>query len=287
MQPFASPEAKDCIVFRQPFWQSVVMQPKTEEFLNLLLWSADKLVRPTFRNLTDSYEAWAYRSGLLRQITQLEKNQLVERDPKSPDDRLYRLTELGRLHVLGGRDPEAQWSRYWDGQWRLVLFDMPMERHVQRGRLRRYLRARGFGYLQGSVWVTPDPMRGEREVLAGGEINVESLLLLEARPCSGESDTQIVAGAWDFGAINRHYGRHLKLLEQRPDVVLHNSTVARALQRWAAEERTAWQAAVEIDPLLPKHLLPPDYLGCRAWQRRIEALRQAGQQLQSFRSNSV
>jgi phenylacetic acid degradation operon negative regulatory protein len=262
------------------------MQPKTEEFLNLLLWSADKLARPTFRNLTDSYEAWAYRSGFLRQITRLEKNRWVERDPRSPCDRLYRLTELGRLHVLGGRDPAAQWSRHWDGQWRLVLFDMPMERHVQRGRLRRYLRARGFGYLQGSVWVTPDPMRGEREVLAGGEINVESLLLLEARPCSGESDAQIVTGAWDFEAINRRYGRHLKLLEQRPNVALDNGAAAKALQRWAAEERTAWQAAVEMDPLLPKRLLPADYLGCRAWQRRKEVLRQAGQQLQNFRSNS-
>jgi DNA-binding HxlR family transcriptional regulator len=171
------------------------MKPKTEEFLHLLLWSADKLMRPTFRNLTDSYEAWAYRAGLLRQVTTLEKDRLIERDPNSPSDRLYRLTELGRLHVFGGRDPEAQWSRHWDGKWRLVLFDLPMDRHVQRGRLRRYLRARGFGYLQGSVWVTPDPMRGEREILAGGEINVESLLLLEARPCAGERDEEIVAGA--------------------------------------------------------------------------------------------
>jgi hypothetical protein len=39
---------------------------KTEEFLNLLLWSAEQLMRPTFRNLTDSYEAWAYRHGLLK-----------------------------------------------------------------------------------------------------------------------------------------------------------------------------------------------------------------------------
>ena len=30
------------------------------------------LVRPTFRNLTDSYESWAYRNGLLRQVSMLE-----------------------------------------------------------------------------------------------------------------------------------------------------------------------------------------------------------------------
>lgn len=259
------------------------MQPKTEEFLNLLLWSTDMLMRPTFRNLTDSYESWAYRNGLLRQVATLEKHQLLARDLKAPEDRLYRLTEKGRLHVLGGRDPEAQWSRHWDGRWRLVLFDVPMEQHVHRGQLRRYLRARGFGCLQGSVWITPDTVHEERETLVGGKINVESLLLLEARPCSGESEAEIVAGAWDFAVINRNYARHLKLLDQRPDGPLHDSAAARALQRWAGDERSAWHAAVEIDPLLPRRLLPPDYLGCRAWQQRIEVLRQAGQQLRTFR----
>src|ERR1043165_3903506 len=128
------------------------MQPKTEELLNFLLWSADKLMRPTFRNLTDSYESWAYRNGLLPQVTKLEKQQLLERDPKSRIERLYRLTEQGRLHALGGRDPQAQWRRYWDGRWRLVLFDVPEGQNARRERLRRYLRSRAFGCLQGSVW---------------------------------------------------------------------------------------------------------------------------------------
>ena len=44
---------------------------------------------------------------------------------------------------------------------------------------------------------------------------MESLILLEARPCAGESDAEIVAGAWDFERINR-YARHLKVLAERP-----------------------------------------------------------------------
>ena len=110
------------------------MQPKTGEFLNLLLWSADLLTRPTFRNLTDSYESWAYRNGLLRQVATLEQQQFLERDASSPDDRLYRLSAQGRLHVLGGRDPEERWARPWDGQWRLVLFDVPTGQNSQRER---------------------------------------------------------------------------------------------------------------------------------------------------------
>ena len=258
------------------------MKPKTEELLNLLLWSADLLARPTFRNLTDSYEGWAYRNGLRRELGTLETLQLLERDPNALDDRLYRLTQKGRLHALGGRDPEDQWSRDWDGRWRLVLFDVPMAQHAHRGQLRRYLRGRGFGCLQGSVWITPEPVQGERAILGGGQTNVKTLLFLEAQPCTGESDAQIVTGAWDFEAINGRYARQLKLLGQRPDQPLHDQAAAKALQRWAAEERAAWHAAVRTDPLLPKRLLPPDYLGCRAWQQRIKVLRLAGQQLRTF-----
>ncbi|MBM3888112.1 MAG: hypothetical protein FJ388_03195 [Verrucomicrobia bacterium] len=258
------------------------MQPKTEEFLNSLLWIADMLMRPTFRNLTDSYESWAYRNGLMRQVTRLEKSQLVERDQKMPDERVYRLTEQGRLHALGGRDPEARWSRHWDGRWRLVLFDVPTTENTRRDALRRYLREKGFGYLQNSVWVTPDLLQDEREILAGAKVNVESLLLLEARPCSGESDAEIVAGGWDFEGINRRYAHHLKTLDERPTKPLHDAAAAKSFQRWAAEERAAWLAAVMTDPLLPERLLPPGYLGRRAWQRRVAVLREAGRQMQTF-----
>ncbi len=260
------------------------MNPKTEEFLNLLLWAGDIIARPTFRNLTGSYENWAYRSGLLKQASRLEQRQLLERDMAATTDRLYRLTSQGRLHVLGGRDPEAQWARSWDGQWRLVLFDVPTGQNAQRERLRRYLRDKGFGYLQNSVWISPDPLAQEREILAGGKINVESLVLLEARPCAGESDAEIVVGAWDFERINRRYARHLKVLAERPGGALGNDAKAKTLLRWAAAEREAWLDAVTPDPLLPGRILPSDYLGQQAWRRRVEVLREAGRQLRSFKS---
>jgi hypothetical protein len=51
-------------------------------------------------------------------------------------------------------------------------------------------------------------------------VSVASLLLLEARPCAGESGAEIVAGAWDFERINRRYARHLKILDEQPDGAL-------------------------------------------------------------------
>jgi DNA-binding transcriptional regulator PaaX len=260
------------------------VKPKTEEFLHFLLWSADHFLRPTFRNLTDSYESWAYRNGLWRQLAALEQQQLVEQTSRTPDDRVYRLTEAGRLHALGGRDPQAKWSRRWDGVWRLVMFDIPMERNTHRRKLRRYLHSRGFGCLQGSLWITPDPLVEERKTLAGGQTNVESLILFEGRTCAGEPDAQLVAGAWDWERINIRYTEHLKVLEKRPSGMLRDKEAAELLQKWAAAERVAWLAAVDLDPLLPERILPTGYLGREAWRRRTEAFAAAAQQVHAFRT---
>ena len=160
--------------------------------------------------------------------------------------------------------------------------DPRLGQNAQRERLRRYLRDNGFGYLQNSVWITPDPLAEERQILGGGKINVESLLLLEARPCAGESDAEIVAGAWDFERINRRYARHLKVLAERPGGALRNDAAAKALLRWAAAERETWLDAVTNDPLLPGRILPSDYLGQKAWRRRVEVLRDARRQRRTF-----
>jgi phenylacetic acid degradation operon negative regulatory protein len=270
-------------VFRTFILSSGALQPKTEEFLYFLLWSADQLLRPTFRNLNDSYENWAYHNGLFRQIALLEKQRFIERKSGTLDARVYRLTAQGRLHALGGRDPTVQWSRTWDGRWRLVLFDLPATQNSQRVRLRRYLRDRGFGYLQNSVWITPDPFDVEAQVFRGARIDVESLIVMEARPCAGESDAEIVAGAWDFDRINRLYEQHLKILMTKPTDKLQDKLHARTFRQWAKAERAAWREAINSDPLLPERLLPRGYLGRRAWERRIKVLGKAKRDLETYK----
>lgn len=233
------------------------MGPKTEELLNLILWSGEFLVNPSWRSLFESYEGWAYRNGLLIQLGRLEQRNWVTRNSKERNDRLYHLSAHGRLHALGGRDPEARWRRTWDGRWRLVIFDIPSGQNAEREWLRRYLRGRDFGCLQNSVWIAPDPMEEERRTLSRGSINVESLVFLEARAGAGESNEEIA---------------------RRPDGVIKTESAAKKLFRWMSEEREAWLAAIRMDPLLPARLLPGGYLGQKAWRQRIRVMRESAEQ---------
>jgi len=239
--------------------------------------------RPSFRNLTGSFESWAYRNGFRRQVEVLERQQLLETNLERTGGRLHRLTEAGRQIAFGVRDPVRRWKRRWDGKWRMVLFDVPQSRATERVRLRRSLAERGFGYLQNSVWITPDPLTGEREALGKSQVNVESLILLEARPCAGETDEDIVAGAWNFEAINQRYASYVQILERLPRRPIVGEAAAKELQRWFRDERLAWNEVMQRDPLLPECLFPPDYPGVKAWKQRLQTMAEAGRRMRAFR----
>ncbi|MGH7956900.1 MAG: hypothetical protein ACREH8_07795 [Opitutaceae bacterium] len=238
------------------------MRPQTEELLYFLLWTADTLMRPSWRHLMgDSFEAWAWHNGLGRRLGELARQRLIERHPEPDLARVVRLTEQGKQLALGGRDPVKQWSRAWDGVWRFVLFDVPNGRDELRQQLLRVLRRRQFGYLQKSVWVSPDPTSDVRAALGKSRVQADAFLVIEGKPAAGESDAEIVDGAWDFALINRRYEHYLKVA-QKP------APPGPRLVDWARRENAAWKAAISADPLLPASLLPAGYRGRAALQHR-------------------
>ncbi len=249
------------------------MQAKTEELLYYLLWFSDKLMSPTFRNLTDSFEMWAYRNGLLQRLRRLEAQQLVERMRGPATKRIYRLSRKGRLHALGGRDPLASWDTSWDGGWRFVVFDIPEADSAARVALRRALRGESFGMLQKSVWITPRPLPPTIIKLCGEGDDLGAITTLEGEPIAGESDGDIVSHAWNFKDIDRRYRSLIRVLGKFPERRTRGD--AARLRSWAAREREAWMAAVSNDPLLPSALLPRGYLGKKAWEKRKRVFAQA------------
>jgi hypothetical protein len=74
-----------------------------------------------------------------------------------------RLTKKGEEYFQKMIFEESRISsqKKWDGKWRFVLFDIPVEYSKARDALRWRLRALGFFQYQKSVWVYPYPCKDE------------------------------------------------------------------------------------------------------------------------------
>jgi len=144
------------------------MKAKSELLLYHLLWTAETVMDPTFRNLDASFESWAYRNGFLPQIHRLEAAGLIESPKESwSRGRFVRLTEDGRIAALGGRDPEACWAAPWDKKWRLVLFDLPEKERALRMQVRRALIEGGMRLPSGQRVDFPPCAAMRRAVVEG------------------------------------------------------------------------------------------------------------------------
>ena len=247
------------------------MGPRTELLLYQLAWTLDRMMQPTWRNLESSFESWAYGNGLLRQIQRLEAKAYIEtrRDEKS-GLRVIRLTDKGLAAGRMDYDPEERWQRPWDGMWRMVLFDLPEEDRALRGKMRGKLFAAGFGCLQRSAWISPHPVVDLAAQMRSLTINAASLVLLQSTPCGGESASDIVCAAWDFGQIDQAWKNLAEQLDFAPQV-------SKALEKasfagWVGQERELLQRCFRLDPCLPRELHPAGYQGVKIWQKRRRVL---------------
>jgi len=241
------------------------------ELLEVLLWGLDILARPTFHNIVESFESWQDRHHLRPRLRSLARAGLVDLEGQGPARRV-RLTPAGRLCALGGVDPVARWNRPWDGMWRLLLFDLRGPQQALRLRLWRWLRQQRFGYLQHSVWVSPDPVDDSRLPLRPLGLSAESYTVIEGRAASPHRDVDLTQGAWDFGEINRAYAGVIAVAREGRALAARGEVSTLERRRWLLAQREAWLAAVARDPLLPKRLCPPGYLGPEAWRTREETL---------------
>jgi phenylacetic acid degradation operon negative regulatory protein len=247
------------------------MKPRTEILLYQLTWALDKMMQPTWRNLDSSFESWAYGNGLLRQIQRLEAQAFIEsRRDERVGRRVIRLTAKGLAAGNPGPDPEQRWQRPWDGKWRVILFDLPEEERESRRKLREKLHSFGFGCMQRSAWISPDPLDNLAEELRPLAVNAANLVLLDAMPCGGEVPADMVRAAWDFKRIDTAWkmlGLHLAVAP-----ALLEPPAKATVVRWATKERTLLQHCFRLDPFLPVELLPPNYQGMKIWRRRRQTL---------------
>lgn len=219
------------------------------------------------------------QSEISRKLLEMEKQHLLER-LRSIHSRktLYRITEKGYLKALGGRDPEKQWNRYWDGVWRFIIFTVPEKERLYRVRLRSELQKLHFGCLQRSVWVSPDNLI--REQLLDQGIKSSYFMVIEGLPANEDKSLSLVSRAWDFSMVNEAWedlSRHLDQLESLPS--LDDSM---NLTSWLTQEFRYLRKVVSLDPLLPVCLLPENYRGVGIWRQRKGVMQYFNKRIKTY-----
>lgn len=76
---------------------------------------------------------------------------------KNEQGKFVKLTEKGKRQLRAWREHRyfIKQPKRWDGKWRVIIFDIKIDRNHVRNQLRKTLKHIGFIQLQRSVWVYP------------------------------------------------------------------------------------------------------------------------------------
>jgi len=98
------------------------------------------------------------RYAVNRSLRGLVSAGLIERHFSGQND-YARLTTSGRKKAVSLKleSDTALFNPNWDGQWRIILLDLPESRKNERESLRYLLKKAGFVCLKNSAWISPFP----------------------------------------------------------------------------------------------------------------------------------
>lgn len=209
-------------------------------------------------DLLQGYEEEAHRCGSVRLVQHLRQQNLIAARGRGTHAE-FSLTARGRQRVRRN-DPEPHWQKAWDGAWRVVTFDVPEARRLDRKHLWQALRAHRFGFLQRSVWVWPHDVRRMLREIIRVEGVPECFCVFEAARLFLCTDAELVSSAWDWKAIVLRQQQYLSQIP-RLETACRAAREPTRLGTLARVEQKAYQQATVWDPFLPQALWPTGYRG--------------------------
>ena len=176
------------------------------------------------------------------------------------------LTPEGRKRLPEVVRPQRYWDRKWNRRWYVLAYDVPETERTYRNVLRRFLKRMRMGCLQGSVWVSPHDIRPEYEDLSQAAGVAAYSYLFESRMVLGRSDSDVVRDGWDMDAVRESHSWYCDVCKDNLDRIRGRSATGATLTNLLREEMSAYLQIMDGDPLLPRPLWPPDYMGETAYE---------------------
>lgn len=143
-------------------------------------------------------------------------------------------------------------KRKWDGNWYLVIFDIPETLHRKRDILREKLKGLGFGQLQQSVWISPLNYLNLLEKIVFDLQLGFYVIFSQTNKLGRENSQELAERIWKLKKLNMSYQKFISDWEGTKDKTEKTFLQMRYLQILAK------------DPQLPKELLSTEWIGERA-----------------------
>ena len=158
----------------------------------------------------------------------------------------------------------------WTGDWHMIIYSVPEADRALRDQLRKKLAWAGFGPLSSSVWVSPHD-RIDTVIDAFADKATVQLDVFRSRSVTESADRDLAGRAWDLSTLNQDYEHWLDSYQRRLPLYRHNQITGTAALVERMQLINDYRHFPFRDPDLPDELLPPHWLGRKAFEVFIEA----------------
>jgi phenylacetic acid degradation operon negative regulatory protein len=159
----------------------------------------------------------------------------------------------------------AEAPRSWDGQWTLIF--LPPGPRARRETLREELAWLGFGQVSAGVLAHASrSVADTRSQLAELGVDGEAIIM-RATSEGAASDAALLQAGWDLAELTRSYQKFVGSFEPVRDLLTARSAPVPALAFVIRTLLIHEYRKIHLrDPLLPHSLLPPDWIGAKAYE---------------------
>jgi phenylacetic acid degradation operon negative regulatory protein len=240
-----------------------VKQTRTKILLSLFLLSDinfslvtfDERVKKIF-DLSSSEKTRGTLSGLLKE-NYIKKEAVDSVENVRQEMHQYRLTQKG-FATLCLEFPFFRFLKEtWDGQWRIISYEIPESKREIRDRLRREMQGWGLGPWHRSFWLTPHPIIENLRQLVSGKEEERYIQAFEANHVFGDKET-LIEKVWERTKLDKSYRELFKKWHE----ILSSSEEKLQKMKKIIEN---YLEVLRIDPGLPQELIGKSWIGFEGW----------------------
>lgn len=234
-----------------------------EKMIFYLLKSGEELNRKEIEKIIKSIKK-GKDSVVTKNINRLIHNS----DIKENNGKIKLLAKAKRKMIKP--DPRINYGGIkWGRRWTMVIFDIPERDKKARDVLRYQLQKRGFGMMQGSVWVKPFDVSGEIRNFIRAK-NLQWRVKVLTFNMRHQDEKEAIHRIWKMDRLNNEYKEFIQTTKKNFKNIKNHpfkkrKTLYRALDLLARIAEKDYLPIYENDPQLPSSLLPTNWAGKRAY----------------------